>query len=1027
MAKQNWKIERGLNRGINPEMIESIIRINLLSDCLLSDSDSSKFSEEFFSSPLNQKFFLFSKRLRKRMQHLPESIQKGFLWEWSFLSHAPKKFIKERDFSHLAEITLSYYELLFELVQTQKIFEMGCLPHIVWKRKISCLGILFAWKRQEYSHKFQEEDFIQLLSPIEDSLSFIPSSFFVKSVKEHSLIFVYGEVTLQQPWQIPRSVQKRIEKNVRENLNKCIHKMKISLSQRFGHTPYYHQIEEMSRQMRQNAPTPHVKVLSVNLNKRNCFIEFILSYPGERMQLEEMLVHSKGSCEKNHFKIEDIRLINRIYPQAKIYFIVCSTTTVSFVEKQAAFNRENILLSFYDHLESLMKEGLMSEEKSYLKERNHWLTFYLSLFTLKKEKNAFAKNLFHQLFPLKGFSESLIRALYMGACYLKEIKPPFHITEINKQRKQSDQWSLFSLAFNDSDFPRWIEEKIGEDHLLEGEALYFTDTSHADFSVMLILVDKQQQKCQFVEQKIEQWIKEWTEMRQREQIFHTFCSFEPSIRQKRLDPQYAHFLHLLFRTSAIGREQGNHLFSSCIPNSDFSSYLITLHDDLFWHDGNVLLAQDVIDSWTELLKPGIHFPHLYLLYIIKNSWLIKNRTLSPFDLGVRCIDEKSLIVELDFPSLYFPERLIQFPFLCMHRKRCNGSTDRCLSIKPFEDTHGFFVYQKQTPSSIELVARPPLQRESSPFQLKKWHFSLANRELSLEKSYKEEWDWLGAPFSTLSLQLLKRLHRDKKLRKAYTQRVVGIHFPPHSLIKRVRKLLTQAICVRELSNQIGNDLFPPAYMPFSAWNSCTMEFSGQREKSLTELRREYLTLKECKKFPSQIKIHHSHTEMEEKIALHIKKRWEQMFCIPVHVSTTKEEPTDFSEIFIYTMFAPSRNPLLTLEGFQSGFTHESHITYQWADKKYREIIRKLHKNLSKEEQNTLISKALSLFMAECLYFPLLFLPDYYVHNQRIQGIKIDHHNFLFSFQKVHRLHFPPKNIRQVQKSFFEQIPLAHPT
>lgn len=82
-------------------------------------------------------------------------------------------------------------------------------------------------------------------------------------------------------------------------------------------------------------------------------------------------------------------------------------------------------------------------------------------------------------------------------------------------------------------------------------------------------------------------------------------------------------------------------------------YTFTLRDDIFWSDGQPVVAGDFVYSWQRLVSGG--YENSYFIDMVQNAVEIQNGTKDKSELGVKAIDDKTLEVTLKAPCNYFIE------------------------------------------------------------------------------------------------------------------------------------------------------------------------------------------------------------------------------------------------------------------------------------------------------------------------------------------------------------------------------------
>lgn len=97
-------------------------------------------------------------------------------------------------------------------------------------------------------------------------------------------------------------------------------------------------------------------------------------------------------------------------------------------------------------------------------------------------------------------------------------------------------------------------------------------------------------------------------------------------------------------------------------------YTFTLRDDILWSDGQAVVAEDFVYSWTRLVDPATAATYGYILDgIVLNAAEIQAGEVDPSELGVVALDEKTVEITLVAECPYFLE-LCAFAALMPLRK-----------------------------------------------------------------------------------------------------------------------------------------------------------------------------------------------------------------------------------------------------------------------------------------------------------------------------------------------------------------------
>jgi ABC-type oligopeptide transport system substrate-binding subunit len=87
-------------------------------------------------------------------------------------------------------------------------------------------------------------------------------------------------------------------------------------------------------------------------------------------------------------------------------------------------------------------------------------------------------------------------------------------------------------------------------------------------------------------------------------------------------------------------------------------YLFHLREDARWSDGRPLTADDFVFAWRRVLDPAVASPNAsYLFDVVGGRDYYEGRLHDPEQIGLRALDERTLLVELIGPVSSFPHRL----------------------------------------------------------------------------------------------------------------------------------------------------------------------------------------------------------------------------------------------------------------------------------------------------------------------------------------------------------------------------------
>ncbi|MDX2079978.1 MAG: peptide ABC transporter substrate-binding protein [Terrimicrobiaceae bacterium] len=140
-------------------------------------------------------------------------------------------------------------------------------------------------------------------------------------------------------------------------------------------------------------------------------------------------------------------------------------------------------------------------------------------------------------------------------------------------------------------------------------------------------------------------------------------SLDPAIITGQPEGRVVHALFEgLCRFDADGRAVPG-MAESWDVSEDGRVYTFRIREDARWSDGRPFVADDLVSAWKRTLNAATGSQYNYLLFPIKNAQEFAEGKIDDFSqVGVKALDERTVRVELNHATSYFPE-LCAFPTL----------------------------------------------------------------------------------------------------------------------------------------------------------------------------------------------------------------------------------------------------------------------------------------------------------------------------------------------------------------------------
>lgn len=330
-------------------------------------------------------------------------------------------------------------------------------------------------------------------------------------------------------------------------------------------------------------------------------------------------------------------------------------------------------------------------------------------------------------------------------------------------------------------------------------------------------------------------------------------------------------------------------------SADALTYTFHLRES-YWTTGEKVTASDFLYAWKKVLSPSFATDYSHMLFAIKNAKQARMGQCSFEDVGVKALDEKTLVVELEYPTPYFLE-LVAFPTTF---PILSGLDEKValwnVSAKTFVGNGPFKLQNWNTGAEIILEKNETYWDKEHVF-LDAIAFTILS-DASTE-SYlfeKGQLDWLGQPLSQpIFNELLTKLRGEGKV-SSYP--VAGTFMVKFNVEKspfsdaRLRKAFSYAISREQIikhvlqgKQQIATGILPPVISLQK-----TPYFQDGDKEEAKKLFNEYLTEKKLssKEFP-EVVLSFNATERNSKIAQLLQEVWQQTFTIKVKLNGTENQ------------------------------------------------------------------------------------------------------------------------------------------
>jgi oligopeptide transport system substrate-binding protein len=416
-------------------------------------------------------------------------------------------------------------------------------------------------------------------------------------------------------------------------------------------------------------------------------------------------------------------------------------------------------------------------------------------------------------------------------------------------------------------------------------------------------------------------------------------------------------------------------------------YIFKLREN-YWSDGSPVTAMQYESAWKEALSPLSSCKRSDLLYMLKNAAEAKKGESPLSAIGVKAIDEETLLVELARPSPHFLELLAQ-PIAAPLQ---NTSEKK---VRHFNGP--FFVDKWERGSLLQLKPNPYFWNRQSVAIPQIDIYMVQEPETAYALYEQKEIDWIGVPLCPLSTEQIDHLKQKKSLQSHPIERAFWIFLNTEHISlssAAIRKALSLAIDRETITDKvlIGGDPLtkplPQALLPHASDAAIKENLPLARE--LFEQGLKELDLSK-KNFPPLV-ITYSQQANRKQLAEYLQQAWSQAFGIEVelqpqewNILRTNLGTGDFE---ITGCFEASyyHDPLELMERMVS--LNASNFP-RWISPLYQEKISSAGQMADPEERLALLSEAEDILLDQMPFIPVSSDRFLFAHHPKLKGYTFD--------------------------------------
>ncbi len=436
------------------------------------------------------------------------------------------------------------------------------------------------------------------------------------------------------------------------------------------------------------------------------------------------------------------------------------------------------------------------------------------------------------------------------------------------------------------------------------------------------------------------------------------------------------------------------LAQSVVISEDFKTYTFTLRKAL-WTNGDQIKASDFVYSWRKILSPDFISDNAYQLYVLKNAKEAKEGYLSLEKIGVSAPDDRTLVLEIEYPTPYLLELLAMPFFFPVNERIAEANPKWANDLGSYVTCGPFSLKSWRHQSQIEAI-KNPLYWDADQVKIDGVSFIMVESNTEMKLFDQKSLHWMGSPLSTISVDAIPYLKKKGSILVKPRAETAFLRVNTSRKIlqeAKVRQALALAINRASITEHVlqGGQLPAMRLVPPTMQLQKSSYFKdGAKEDALECLIDGVAKLGASRDDLADLTLLYIHSERGHLIAQAIQQQWHDAFGVRIALEGTERKVYfdrishhDYDLAFC-SWGADFHDPVNFLEVFK--YKNQSTNNTDWENANYRSILDSSFIMASNEERAHLLGKCEQILMDEMPIIPLFHYTMLYQKDPKLEGV-----------------------------------------
>ncbi|NGX50503.1 MAG: Oligopeptide-binding protein OppA [Chlamydiae bacterium] len=621
--------------------------------------------------PLDHKMNLIHESLIKLIKRFPDDLDEMLFHRLAMIqSLTTSEFREQRSYSHLARLVVSQVLTMDQLSRELNIFpekrhmKIHFMPtELSFPFGVkSVLGLSIG---MNFFHKyefFDEKHVLRAAEKFVPNIRIVSASFYRFSSPNNPITTFYVELGKEDGLPFTLDEKKTLRKNLEEELKKRIEHLVPSLFMVRNEEETMRNILILSRELKSYNDMPQMMVSFDQHSQDDLIFTIVLLRikKEESSLLQDLLRDVDDRVQFIPDRIQVVSYLDSQHPIEANVFRLQITKLPAFLRMDFSVNlylaRQEVVSFLTEHMGEIRdyNGGMM------LKQGERLSQFKRLFHDSSKPNLELLENFFYSLNPIEAQATISLQLLSLFfELFLKVVAVDFpekksYVADF----KKDDDTIIGVVRAKDLEYRTDVEEALDQAQIHHRSLISSTLTFEGNHYLSYLYKQSDKNKRDLFQEVIMKALDGWQTDKDKLQVlklpWNVLVSLDPRIGG---DQESSELVKLLFdglmRIGSDGKPECS-IAESYTVSEDKKHYVFKIRES-YWSNGSRVIAYDFEYAWKKVLSPGFSTPFAYVFNPIRNAREAKLGDLSLDEVGVKAIDEGTLVVDLEIQAPYFLE------------------------------------------------------------------------------------------------------------------------------------------------------------------------------------------------------------------------------------------------------------------------------------------------------------------------------------------------------------------------------------